>query len=85
MSAAPPRRSDRLAGDLREKKVGELLSSAAEFGRSQPLAMLKPARPSSAFALSRVIKAGVAAPAASAAAEEPPPSHEPMKDLCSDC
>jgi hypothetical protein len=31
---------ERLAGDLREKKAGELLSSAAEFGPSQPVAML---------------------------------------------
>jgi hypothetical protein len=71
---------DRLAGDLREKKVGELLSSAAEFGRSQPLAMLAGAA-LVGFALSRVIKAGVAAPAASAAAKEPAPEYEPMKDL----
>ena len=29
-----------LASDLRDKKVGDLLSSAAEFGRSQPVIML---------------------------------------------
>jgi len=68
---------DRLAGDLREKKVGELLSSAADFGRSQPLAMLAGAA-LVGFALSRVIKAGVAAPAA---AKEAAPDYEPMKDL----
>ena len=68
---------ERLAGDLREKKVGELLSSAAEFGRSQPVAMLAGAA-LVGFALSRVIKAGVAAPAA---AKEPAPEYEPMKDL----
>jgi hypothetical protein len=66
-----------LAGDLREKKVGELLSSAAEFGRSQPVAMLAGAA-LVGFALSRVIKAGVAAPAE---AKEPAPQYEPMKDL----
>ena len=71
---------DRLAGDLREKKVGELLSSAAEFGRSQPIAMLAGAA-LVGFALSRVIKAGVATPAAPAAAKEAAPEYEPMKDL----
>ena len=68
---------ERLAGDLREKKVGELLSSAADFGRSQPVAMLAGAA-LVGFALSRVIKAGVAAPAA---AKEAAPEYEPMKDL----
>ena len=68
---------ERLAGDLREKKVGELLSSAAEFGRSQPVAMLAGAA-LVGFALSRVIKAGVTAPAA---AKEAAPEYEPMKDL----
>jgi hypothetical protein len=48
---------DRLATDLREKKVGELLSSAAEFGRSQPVVMLAGAA-LVGFALSRLIKAG---------------------------
>jgi hypothetical protein len=51
---------DRLASDLREKKVGDLLSSAAEFGRSQPVIMLAGAA-LIGFALSRVVKAGVAA------------------------
>jgi len=50
---------DRLASDLREKKVGDLLSSAAEFGRSQPVIMLAGAA-LIGFALSRVVKAGVA-------------------------
>ena len=68
---------ERLAGDLREKKVGELLSSAADFGRSQPVAMLAGAA-LVGFALSRVIKAGVAAPAA---AKDDVPEYEPMKDL----
>ena len=68
---------DRLAVDLREKKVGELLSSAADFGRSQPVAMLAGAA-LVGFALSRVIKAGVAAPAA---AKDSVPEYEPMKDL----
>jgi hypothetical protein len=57
---------DRLASDLREKKVGELLNSAAEFGRSQPVIMLAGAA-LIGFALSRVVKAGVAtAPAGGA-------------------
>jgi hypothetical protein len=68
---------ERLAGDLREKKVGELLSSAVDFGRSQPVAMLAGAA-LVGFALSRVIKAGVAAPAA---AKEDAPEYEPMRDL----
>ncbi len=68
---------ERLAGDLQEKKVGELLSSAAQFGRSQPVAMLAGAA-LVGFALSRVIKAGVAAPAA---AKESNPEYDPMKDL----
>jgi hypothetical protein len=42
---------DRLATDLREKKVGDLLSSAAEVGRSQPVALL--ARKRSTSAVSR--------------------------------
>ena len=50
---------DRLADDLREKKVGELLTSAAEFGRSQPVVLLAGAAVVG-FALSRLIKAGVA-------------------------
>ena len=68
---------ERLAGDLREKKVGELLSSAAEVGRSQPVAMLAGAA-LVGFALSRVIKAGIAAPAA---ATESIPDYDPMRDL----
>jgi hypothetical protein len=55
---------DRLATDLREKKVGDLLSSAAEFGRSQPVALLAGAA-LVGFALSRLIKAGAAQPARS--------------------
>lgn len=70
---------DRLADDLREKKVGDLLSSAAEFGRSQPVVMLAGAA-IVGFALSRLIKAGVAAPAGSAS-EEAPAEFEPMRDL----
>jgi hypothetical protein len=53
---------DRLASDLREKKVGDLLASAAEFGRSQPVIMLAGAA-LIGFALSRVVKAGIATPA----------------------
>ena len=58
---------DRLASDLRDKKVGDLLSSAAEFGRSQPVIMLAGAA-LIGFALSRVVKAGVAAAPADGAA-----------------
>jgi hypothetical protein len=50
---------DRLATDLREKKVGDLLTSAAEFGRAQPVVLLAGAA-LVGFALSRLIKAGVA-------------------------
>ena len=56
---------DRLASDLRDKKVGDLLASAAEFGRSQPVIMLAGAA-LIGFALSRVVKAGAATPAAAA-------------------
>lgn len=59
---------DQLATDLREKKVGDLLTSAAEFGRSQPMVLLAGAA-LVGFALSRLIKAGVAAPAPSTAAD----------------
>ena len=59
---------DRLASDLREKKVGDLLSSAAEFGRSQPVIMLAGAA-LIGFALSRVVKAGVVATPAEGAPE----------------
>jgi hypothetical protein len=51
---------DRLATSLREKSVGELLSSAADFGRSQPVVLIAGAA-LVGFALSRMIKAGVAA------------------------
>lgn len=53
---------DRLANDLRDKKVGDLLAMATEFGRSQPVMMLAGAA-LVGFALSRLIKAGAAAPA----------------------
>ena len=52
---------DRLASDLRDKNVGELLSSAAEFGRTQPVVLLAGAA-LVGFALSRLIKAGLVAP-----------------------
>lgn len=52
-------RIDRLADDLREKKVGDLLNDAAAFGRSQPVVLLAGAA-LVGFALSRLIKAGVA-------------------------
>ena len=52
---------DRLATDLRDKKVGDLLNSAAEFGRAQPLVLLAGAA-LVGFALSRLVKAGVTTP-----------------------
>ena len=52
---------DRLASDLRDKKVGDLMTSAVEFGRSQPVVMIAGAA-LVGFALSRLIKAGVATP-----------------------
>jgi hypothetical protein len=54
---------DRLATDLREKKVGDLLSSAVEYGRSQPVVMVAGAA-LVGFALARLIKAGVVTSAA---------------------
>ena len=60
---------DLLATDLREKKVGDLLSSAAEFGRSQPAVLLAGAA-LVGFALSRLIKAGAAQPARSGSADD---------------
>lgn len=72
---------DRLAGDLRDKKVGELLTTAAEFGRSQPVVMLAGAA-LVGFALSRIIKAGVATGATVASAsKESSSDYEPMRDL----
>ena len=53
---------DQLANDLRDKKVGDLLTAASEFGRSQPVMLLAGAA-LVGFALSRLIKSGVAAPA----------------------
>ena len=66
---------DRLASDLRDKKVGELLSSAAEFGRSQPVVLLAGAA-LVGFALSRLVKAGVAAPSP---AEAQAPATDPWR------
>jgi hypothetical protein len=68
---------ERLADDLREKKVGDLLTSAVEFGRSQPVMMLAGAA-LLGFALSRVIKAGVAEPVAG---QEAAANYDPMRDL----
>lgn len=47
----------RLADDLREKSVGDLLNSAVQFGRSQPLLTIAAAA-LVGFALARMIKAG---------------------------
>ncbi|MFZ5780926.1 MAG: hypothetical protein ACOY4R_12080 [Pseudomonadota bacterium] len=54
-------RVDRLADELREKKVGELVGAAMEYGRAQPLVMLAGAT-LVGFALSRIVKAGIEAP-----------------------
>ena len=52
---------DRLATNLRDRKVGDLMNSAVEYGRSQPIVMIAGAA-LVGFALSRLIKAGVTAP-----------------------
>ena len=52
-------RIDRLADDLRDKSAGELLGMATEFGKKQPLVLLAGAAVVG-FALSRVVKAGLA-------------------------
>ena len=72
------RKINALADDLREKKVGDLLSSATEFGRSQPVIMLAGAA-LVGFALSRIVKAGVAGPSSEDA--DVAAKFEPMKDL----
>jgi len=59
---------DQLANDLRNKKVGDLLNSAAEFGRAQPLVLLAGAA-LVGFALSRLVKAGVTTSTASKTTE----------------
>ena len=50
-------RIDRLADDLKDKKAGELLAMATDFGRRQPLALLAGSA-LIGFALARVVKAG---------------------------
>jgi hypothetical protein len=57
------RKIDRLADDLRDRNVGELLSSATEYGRAHPVMMMAGATVVG-FALSRLIKAGVTDPIA---------------------
>ena len=54
---------DQFSSDLREKSVSELLQTAIGFGRSQPVLMIAGAA-IVGFALSRVVKAGLAAPPA---------------------
>jgi len=61
---------DRLAADLQNKNVGELLGSAAEFGRSRPVLLLAGAAVVG-FALSRLIKAGVGSPGEAEASDKP--------------
>ncbi len=53
------KRIDRLADDLRDKSAGELLNIATEFGKKQPLILLAGAAVVG-FALSRVVKVGLA-------------------------
>jgi hypothetical protein len=72
------RKINALADDLREKKVGDLLSSATEFGRSQPVIMLAGAA-LVGFALSRIVKAGVATPSSEHA--DVSAKVDPMQDL----
>jgi len=52
---------DQFSSDLREKSVSELLQTAIGFSRSQPVLMIAGAA-IVGFALSRVVKAGLAAP-----------------------
>jgi hypothetical protein len=61
---------DQFSSDLREKSVSELLQTAIGFGRSQPVLMIAGAA-IVGFALSRVVKAGVAAPPESSPPEMP--------------
>ena len=61
---------DQFSSDLREKSVSELLQTAIGFGRSQPVLMIAGAA-IVGFALSRVVKAGLAAPAESSPPEMP--------------
>lgn len=61
---------DRLASDLREKSVGDLLGQAAGYAKSQPLVVIAGAA-IVGFALSRLIKAG--ASVAGSTAEKPGP------------
>jgi len=58
---------DRLAQDLREKSVGDLLNSAVQFGRAQPVVLIAGAA-LVGFALSRLIKAGASVSADGGAA-----------------
>jgi hypothetical protein len=60
--------TERLADDLRDKKSDELLSTAINWSRQQPLIALAGAAVLG-FALSRVAKAGLSAPADSAAGD----------------
>jgi hypothetical protein len=55
------RKIDRLADDLRHRNVSDLLSAATEYGRKHPVMMMAGAAVLG-FALSRLIKAGVADP-----------------------
>jgi hypothetical protein len=61
---------DQFSSDLREKSVSELLQAAIGFGRSQPVLMIAGAA-IVGFALSRVVKAGVAASPTSSPPEMP--------------
>lgn len=55
-------RIDRLADDLRDKSAGELLTLATDFGKRQPLALLAGSA-IIGFALARIVKIGLEAPA----------------------
>ena len=60
------KRIDRLADDLKDKKAGELLAMATDFGRRRPLTLLA-GSVLVGFALARVVKAGVETPSTSVA------------------
>ncbi len=66
------RNFDQLADDLRDKSVGDLLSSATDYGKAHPPMMMVEAAVVG-FALSRLVKAGVARPVAERAISDTGP------------
>jgi hypothetical protein len=81
---AAAKQIERLADDLRHKNVGDILSSVVEYGRTHPVMMLAGAA-FVGFALSRVVKAGVANPGRNGYADnnsvDTTAGFEPIRDL----